>query len=208
MSNFSQVNSYGPKDLLTTGDPAKKIYGAQLDQEFAAISTAIASKEDASNKNAAGGYAGLLGSGLLDKDLLPAEAMRSDTAETITGQHTYSTAPKITLEGSDYVAGFRDIPLMSATGARGLVLPDAGTVVSNTTGGFVVPANASVAFPIGTAILLYNDSSSNQTVSITSDTMRWAGSASTGTRTIPQYGTATLLKVKSTTWVITGTGIS
>ena len=208
MSNFSQVNSYGPKDLLVTGDPAKKILGTQLDQEFTAISTAIASKEDAANKDANNGYCGLDGSGLVPAARLPAVAMRTDTAETITAQHTYSTAPKITLDGTDYVAGFRDIPLMAATGSRTLALTDAGTAVSDTTGGWVIPANASVAFPIGTAISLYNDSGSNQTISITSDTLRWAGSASTGTRTLAQYGIATVLKVKSTTWVIMGTGLS
>lgn len=100
--------------------------------------------------------------------------------------------------------GFRGLPQNAQTGAYTLALSDAGKQVSNTTGGFVIPANGSVAFPVGTAIVLYNNSGSNQTISITSDTLRQAGTANTGTRTLAQYGVATVVKVASTTWVVTG----
>jgi hypothetical protein len=104
--------------------------------------------------------------------------------------------------------GFRGLPQNARTGAYTLALSDAGKQVSNTTGGWVIPANGSVAFPIGTAIALYNDSGSNQTISITTDTLRQAGTASTGSRTLAQYGLATCVKVGSTTWVISGAGLS
>lgn len=104
--------------------------------------------------------------------------------------------------------GFRGLPQNAQTGAYTLALTDAGKQVSNTTGGFVIPANASVAFPVGTTIVLYNNSGSNQTVSITSDTLRLAGTATTGARTLAQYGVATCVKVASTTWTISGAGIS
>ena len=104
--------------------------------------------------------------------------------------------------------GYRGLPQNAQTGAYTLALSDAGKQVSNTTGGWDIPANASVAFPIGTAVVLYNDSGSSQTVSITSDTLRQAGTANTGTRTLAQYGLATCTKVGSTTWVITGAGLS
>jgi hypothetical protein len=104
--------------------------------------------------------------------------------------------------------GFRGLPQNAQTGAYTLALSDAGKQVSNTTGGWVIPANGSVAFPIGTAIALYNNSGSNQTISITTDTLRQAGTASTGTRTLAQYGLATCVKVASTTWVISGAGLS
>lgn len=102
--------------------------------------------------------------------------------------------------------GFRGVPASSqATGsAITLALTDAGKRVPNTSGGWVIPANASVAFPVDTAIVLYNNSGSTQTLSITSDTLRLAGTSSTGSRTIAAYGLATVLKVASTTWVVSG----
>jgi len=104
--------------------------------------------------------------------------------------------------------GFRGLPQNAQTGAYTLALSDAGKQISNTTGGWVIPANGSVAFPIGTAIVLFNNSGSSQTVSITTDTLRLAGTATTGTRTVAQYGLATCVKVASTTWVISGAGLS
>lgn len=104
--------------------------------------------------------------------------------------------------------GFRGLPQNAQTGAYTLALSDIGKQVSNTTGGWVIPANASVAFPIGAAVVLFNNSGSSQTVSITSDTLRQAGTANTGTRTLAQYGLATCTKVSATTWVITGAGLS
>lgn len=104
--------------------------------------------------------------------------------------------------------GFRGLPQNAQTGAYTLALSDIGKQVSNTTGGWVIPANASVAFPVGAAVVLFNNSGSSQTVSITSDTLRLAGTATTGTRILAQYGLATCTKVSATTWVITGAGLS
>jgi hypothetical protein len=100
--------------------------------------------------------------------------------------------------------GFRGIPQNSQAGAYTLVLTDAGKHISNTTGGFVIPANGSTAFPVGTTLVLFNNSASTQSVSITTDTLRQAGTTSTGTRTLAAYGLATCVKVASTTWVISG----
>jgi hypothetical protein len=49
MADYSQVNDYSAKDVLATGDPAKLIKGADVDAEFSAISTAIASKFDSTD---------------------------------------------------------------------------------------------------------------------------------------------------------------
>lgn len=49
MSNYSQNTLFGPKDSLATGDPNKKILGSLLDAEFSEISTAIATKLEASS---------------------------------------------------------------------------------------------------------------------------------------------------------------
>lgn len=100
--------------------------------------------------------------------------------------------------------GYRGLPANSQTGAYAFVLADAGKLVPNTTGGFTIPANASVAFPIGTTIVAYNNSASSQNIAITSDTLRLAGSATTGTRVLLQRGFCTLVKVAATEWVASG----
>ena len=100
--------------------------------------------------------------------------------------------------------GYRGLPQNSKTGAYTLALADQGTMINTTTGGVVIPANGSVAFPIGATIVIFNNSGSSQTISITTDTLRLAGSANTGSRTLAQYGLATCAKVAATTWVISG----
>lgn len=100
--------------------------------------------------------------------------------------------------------GFRGLPINSKTAAYELVLADAGKHVSITTGGVTIPANASVAFPVGTVVALFNNSGSTQALVITTDTLRLGGTTSTGARTLAAYGLVSLLKVTSTVWIVTG----
>lgn len=104
--------------------------------------------------------------------------------------------------------GYKGLPQNSQTASYTLALTDMGKHISITTGGVVIPANASVAFPIGSAIAIFNNSASNQTISITTDTLRQAGTANTGSRTLAQYGLCTVTKVAATVWVISGAGVS
>ena len=98
------------------------------------------------------------------------------------------------------------IPGNSQTGAYVLTASDAGKHISITTGGVTV--NASV-FATGDAVSIYNNSGSDQTITQgTSVTMRHAGTADTGNRTLAQYGVATILCVGSNTFVISGAGLS
>jgi Ca2+-binding RTX toxin-like protein len=46
MSNYTQSIDFSAKDLLTTGDPSKKIMGSDVDTELGLISTAVATKAD------------------------------------------------------------------------------------------------------------------------------------------------------------------
>ena len=104
--------------------------------------------------------------------------------------------------------GYRGLPQNSKTASYTLALSDQGKMINTTTGGVVIPANASVAFPIGAAISIYNNSASSQTISITTDTIYLAGTATTGSRTLAQRGLATCVKVASTTWVVSGAGVT
>jgi hypothetical protein len=73
---------------------------------------------------------------------------------------------------------------------------------------FTIPANASVAYPTGTVLTFINMTSQVVTISITSDTLYQAGTGSTGSRSLAQYGIATAVKMTSTTWLISGNGLT
>ena len=111
--------------------------------------------------------------------------------------------------------GYKSIPQNAQTAQYTLAFADMGKHISITTGGILIPGNTTgsgpVAFPVGTAISIYNNSGSNQTIAFVAsvtDTLYLAGTATTGSRTLAQRGVATLLKVTTTAWVISGAGVS
>lgn len=118
-----------------------------------------------------------------------------------------------TADGTSRV-GFRDIPQNSKSAAYTLVAADAGKHIfhpsADTTARiWTIPANSSVAFPIGTAVTFINQVTAGViTIAITSDTMRLAGLGTTGSRTLAANGVATAVKVTSTEWIISGTGLT
>lgn len=136
-------------------------------------------------------------------------ATTATTANALSGAATMPESVGVTAGGTiaSTTVGFRGIPLTSQ--AQGstitLALTDASRRVANTSGGWTIPANGSIAFPTDTTIVLHNNSGSTQAVSITSDTLTWAGTATTGTRTVAANGLATLVKIGSTNWLISGT---
>ncbi|HKR17724.1 hypothetical protein [Rhizorhapis sp.] len=110
-----------------------------------------------------------------------------------------------------YTAGFRGMPVNEqSSGAYTLVLADAGKTIYHDSGSahtYTIPANASVAFPIGTIVrFVARNGSGTVTIAITSDTLRLAGSASTGSRTLAANGMAEAVKTNTTEWYITNLG--
>ena len=74
---------------------------------------------------------------------------------------------------------------------------------------WTIPANGTVAYPLFTALTFINqDSAGVLSIAITTDTMRLAGAGTTGTRTLAANGIATAIKVTSTEWLISGTGLT
>ena len=70
---------------------------------------------------------------------------------------------------------------------------------------FTIPANDSVAFPIGTALTIVNQNAAGVvTIAITTDTMRLAGAGTTGSRTLAANGICTAIKLTATEWLISG----
>jgi hypothetical protein len=109
---------------------------------------------------------------------------------------------------------FSNIPQNSKSAAYTLVLTDAQKHIlhpsADTTARiFTIPANSSVAYPVGTAITFINQNGAGViTIAITTDTMRLAGAGTTGSRTLAANGIATAVKITSTEWIISGTGLS
>jgi hypothetical protein len=103
----------------------------------------------------------------------------------------------------------RSAPQNSQGGAYTLVVGDAGKHISITTGGVTV--NASI-FSIGDMITIFNNSGSSQNITQgASVTLRLAGTATTGTRALAQYGVATLLCVTggaTPTFACSGAGLT
>lgn len=132
---------------------------------------------------------------------LGAAASGANTDITALDQDVTVTATGTIAAGS---IGFRGVPQNAQTAAYTLALADAGRHIAITTGGVVIPANGTTAFPIGTTIVIFNNSNATQSISITTDTLRQAGTTNTGARTLAVYGVASLIKVAATVWVITG----
>ena len=110
------------------------------------------------------------------------------------------------------ITGYMGLPQNSQNGNYGVVLADAGKHIYHPTGQaaatYTIPANSNVAFTTGTAITIVNGSANNVTVAITTDTMYLSSNGSTGSRTLAQYGVATAVKVTSTSWIISGSGLT
>lgn len=139
-----------------------------------------------------------------------------------------SSAGVVTIESkriytTNGLVDFSETQAADAVGTRGvaqnsqsadytLVAADAGKHILHPTADdnprtFTIPANGSVAFPVGTVVTFINQINT-VTIAITTDTMTLAGSASTGSRTLGVNGIATCIKVAATEWLISGTGVS
>jgi hypothetical protein len=221
MSAYTKVTNFAAKDALTTGNPAKIVKGTEIDAEFNAIATAVNSKQDSLT----------FGAGVVAFLATPSSANLATavTGETGTGALVFAESPTLvtpalgtpasgnlsntTADGTNAV-GFRTIPQNSKSAAYELVLADSGKHLlhpsaDTTARTFTIPANSSVAFPVGTAVTFVNQASAGVlTIAITTDTMRLAGPGTTGSRTLAANGVATAIKVTATEWIISGVGLT
>ena len=109
-----------------------------------------------------------------------------------------------------YNIGWRDCPQNAPGTNYQLVLADRGkqVLMNGTALTLTVPANGTVSFPIGTTIMVVNTNVTSLSIAITTDTMTLANSTTTGTRTLARNGMATLTKIGSTNWLISGSGLT
>lgn len=134
--------------------------------------------------------------------------------QTVAGNKTFSGTTALAAGSTidSIVIGYRDVPVTIGNGNRTFALADAGKAFGKddaTAYTYTIPANASVAFPIGTVITVFNNNATNNiTVAITTDTLRLAGTTTTGSRTVAPFSLCTLFKVNATTWFASGAGVT
>lgn len=133
-------------------------------------------------------------------------------ANTFSGLTTFSVGANITPAATPATnaVGYLGAPVNTQDNTYGIVMTDAGKCIYHTSGSahtWTIPANGTIALPIGTVIVLSNENGGGVvTVAITSDTLRWG--SSTGSRSLAANGTATIIKVASAIWRMTGDGIT
>lgn len=116
--------------------------------------------------------------------------------------------------GTGYNAGYLEVPSNAQTVSYQAVLADSGKVLvmNGATLTATIPRNSGgatpVAYPIGTVLTFVNINATDLTIAIDTDVMTLAGTTSTGSRTLAQNGLATAIKVGTTSWIISGTGLS
>jgi len=132
--------------------------------------------------------------------------------QTLTNKTISGADNTLTVDGTVPV-GFRTIPQNSQSAAYTLVLADSGKHILHPSADanartFTIPANSSVAYPIGTAVTFVNMTSQVVTIAITTDTLTLSPAGTSGSRSLAQYGSATALKIGSTQWLISGSGLT
>jgi hypothetical protein len=146
------------------------------------------------------------------------DGSNDDFAQRKSGVWTNRTVAQVSadLQATGLVTdavGFRTIPQNSQSAAYTTVAADSGKHLLHPSSDanartFTIDSNANVAYPVGTAITFINQTSQVLSIAITSDTLTLANSTTTGTRSLAQNGVATAIKVASTSWIISGAGLT
>jgi hypothetical protein len=141
----------------------------------------------------------------------PASGKTLTVSNSITLAGTDSTT--MTFPGASASVGYLNVPQVGGaakTSSYTAVLADSGSmiVMNGATLTATIPANSSVAYPVGTVLTFVNIYAGNLSIAITTDTMTLVNSTTTGTRTLAQNGVATAVKVTSTSWIISGAGLT
>lgn len=214
MSNYVKNTNFASKDNLASGNPLKIVKGTEIDTEFNNIATAISTKQDSSTA----GDVTLAGVQTLTNKTI---AYADNTLTGVVGLSATQTLANKTLTSpvinggsiDGELIGFRNIPQNSQSAAYTLVSTDAGRHIfhpssDNNARTFTIPSNASVPYPIGTAITFINMAAANVTIAITTDTLTLSPAGTTGARTLATNGSATCIKITATQWLISGSGLA
>lgn len=127
------------------------------------------------------------------------------------GTATLSSNSSISDGTTGFAVGYLAVPQNAQNSNYTLVSADIGKHIYSTNTGaqsITIPANASVAFAIGTALTIVNNGTTSISLNAAPVTLYQAGTTNFGNRTIDPKGMATLLKVDTNTWFISGSGVS
>ena len=127
----------------------------------------------------------------------------NDNSDTIF-QNQGSERLRITSGGvvSDSAGGLRTLPQNAKSSSYTLIASDVGKHVSISSGNITVPQSV---FSIGDIVTIYNNSASSRSIiQGTGATLRKAGTVNTGTCSLSEYGTTSILCVASNVFVVSG----
>lgn len=123
--------------------------------------------------------------------------------------HQLTTTPTTLTDTS---LGYRGAPQNTQNGDYTFVLLDAGKHVfhaSATNHAWTIPPNASVAYPVGTVILLVNFATSTLTLTRGAGvSLRIAGTSTDKNVSFGPFGVASLLYLGSNSWFVSGVGVT
>ena len=132
------------------------------------------------------------------------------TGNTSTGNLTVTG--NITGNTEGFAIGYRDIPQLSLAANSTIQLTDAGKHYYSTSASnlvLTIANNSTAAFNTGAAINIINGGTGNISVAQgVGVSLYISGNSTAGNRTISSFGMATIIKVATDTWFITGAGVN
>lgn len=198
---------------VTAAASSNQLYTQYLGGVFATTNSALTNLQGANLYLATPGVSGT--SGLTTSYQLYMNS--GATATTKYGIYQSSTDANV-LGGPLSVNGANvsnEIPANAQSTAYTTVLADQGRMIKHPSADttariWTIAAHSSVAYPLGTAITFANlHGAGTITITITTDTLVWAGQSSytTGNRTLPADCNATAVYVDTGVWQISGPGL-
>ena len=125
----------------------------------------------------------------------------TDTQRAVTPEASYAVMSRV----QQNVQATTTYTLVSADIGRHILHPTSATAAAT----IIIPSSASVFFPLGAVITIINQvSAGTVTLSCTTDTLVFANDGSTGNRTLAAPALATVIKVDTGQWMISGAGVT
>lgn len=127
-------------------------------------------------------------------------------------QLRFATSGSITSANLADAVGYKGLPQNQRTSGYTLALSDMGKHIYATAGSFTItiPANSTTAFPVGTAITIVVEDAAKTLAPAGGVTLVLAGTgaATTGSRTLAIGSVATVIKVQTDRWYVSGSGVT
>lgn len=173
------------------------------------VATALGNNTNSSGGPVTGGAITSSGLTMATARLLGRTTASTGAVEELTLGTDVATLIGLPADGTDVDAiGYRGLPQVSFSAATNIIASHNGKTLlhpssdtNNRT--LTIQANGTLALEVGFAFEVINDSANDVTLAITTDTLVQAGSGTTGSITIPQYGTCFVRKIASTRWYAT-----